>query len=117
MQDGTNIELKQRNIILVLFPFSDFNEFKKRPALVLSNNEYNKKHKDILICGITSQINPKSDLIFNNNDLEAGSLDYESEIKFDKIYLIKKEKVYSTLCTLNKEKYSEVYTKICDLIS
>jgi len=43
-------------IVLVPFPFTDLTGVKQRPALVISNNEYNQKNLDVIICGITSNL-------------------------------------------------------------
>ena len=42
-------------IILVPFPFTNLKTTKKRPALIISPDEYNKKH-DIIIVFITSKL-------------------------------------------------------------
>jgi len=45
---------KPGDIILVEVIFSEKNESKKRPALILSTEDYNKNRKDIIIAAITS---------------------------------------------------------------
>ena len=47
---------KPGDIVLVDFIFSEQNESKKRPALIISTEEYNKNRKDIIIAAITSNI-------------------------------------------------------------
>ena len=46
---------KKWNIILVPFPFTDLKAVKKRPALIISPDEYNEK-MDIVIVFITSKL-------------------------------------------------------------
>ncbi len=48
--------MKQKTIVLVPFPFSDQTGSKVRPALILSNNSFNKMSQDVLACAITSNI-------------------------------------------------------------
>ncbi len=43
------LRLSQRDIILIPFPFSDLAGSKVRPALVISNNAYNKKYLDAVV--------------------------------------------------------------------
>jgi PemK-like, MazF-like toxin of type II toxin-antitoxin system len=43
------------DIILVPFPFTDQTTIKKRPAVVISSNEYNKILSDVIIMAVTSQ--------------------------------------------------------------
>ena len=40
------MKVKQRDIILIKFPFSDLSGAKVRPALVISNNQYNQKKRN-----------------------------------------------------------------------
>ena len=47
---------KSGDIVLIEVIFSEQNESKKRPALIISTDEYNKNRKDIIIAAITSNI-------------------------------------------------------------
>ncbi|MGH9992417.1 MAG: type II toxin-antitoxin system PemK/MazF family toxin, partial [Nitrososphaera sp.] len=38
----------QRDIVLVPYPFSDLSQAKYRPAIVMSNDVYNRKFKDFI---------------------------------------------------------------------
>ncbi len=44
------------DVILVPFPFSNQSAIKKRPAIVISSNAYNRISVDIVIMAVTSQI-------------------------------------------------------------
>lgn len=69
------MKVKQRDIILINFPFSDLTGAKVRPALVVSNDQYNRNNLDALVLAITSNLSPYSYKIFiENKDLERGSL-------------------------------------------
>lgn len=50
---------KQGDILLIPIPFTDLISSKKRPVLVLSNNNYNLKTNDIIVAAITSNITPR----------------------------------------------------------
>jgi len=50
---------KKGEIVLVPFPFSDRSKMKKRPAVVISSDDYNKQSYDIIIMAITSRISKK----------------------------------------------------------
>jgi mRNA interferase MazF len=49
------IEYNKNEIVLVPFPFTNFTTSKKRPALIISPNEYNSED-DLIIAFITSNI-------------------------------------------------------------
>ena len=44
------------DIVLVPFPFTDQSTIKKRPAVVVSSDAYNRKRPDIIIMAVTSQM-------------------------------------------------------------
>ena len=73
-KDGINID--QRSVVLLPFPFSDFSNSKKRPALVVSNNEFNKKSEDVVCCLITSNPGVKYGVKITNKDMESGFLEF-----------------------------------------
>ncbi len=116
MKDGININ--QKDIFLVLYPFSDLSGSKKRPVLILSKNEFNKKSDDIICCAITTNLSYGIDNVgLNNKDLENGNLEFESIIKPYNLFYISKNLIYKKLGKLNSEKFSEVYNKIINIIS
>ena len=49
---------KQFDIVVVPFPYSDQLAEKRRPALVVSSNAFNKKHGLLWVIMITSAANP-----------------------------------------------------------
>lgn len=77
--------------MLIPLPFSNLSAIKQRPALIISNDRYNFFAQDLLICGITSQINKEEySTIITNYDLEDGALPATSRIKSDKLFSIHK---------------------------
>ncbi|MBL0700378.1 MAG: type II toxin-antitoxin system PemK/MazF family toxin [Desulfosarcina sp.] len=44
------------DIVLVPFPFTDQSTTKKRPAVIVSSNPYNRRRPDIIIIAVTSRI-------------------------------------------------------------
>lgn len=55
MKMRSTINYKKWDIVLVPFPFTDLATTKKRPALIISPDEYNKK-LDVVIVFITSNL-------------------------------------------------------------
>jgi mRNA interferase MazF len=48
---------RRGEVVLVPFPFTDLSAVKRRPALVLSTDEYNSATGDLIIAQITSRVN------------------------------------------------------------
>ena len=80
---------KKWEIVLVPFPFTDLSSAKRRPALIVSPDNYNTG-KDIVIAYITSQIN-----------LQPRLGDYDLQ-KWKEAGLPKPSKVKMKFATLDK---------------
>ena len=48
------------DIILVPFPFTDLTAAKKRPALIVSPDDYNRSGRDVVITMLTSNVDASS---------------------------------------------------------
>ena len=101
--------IKQRDILLVPFPFSDQSGSKVRPVLVLSNDNYNKSGEDLIVCAITSNLKQTDySILINSKNLEKGILYQKSSIKIDGILKINKSLVIKNIGTMNKSTFKEV---------
>lgn len=113
MKPGTNV--KQRDIILIPFPFSDISTNKRRSviirrsAIIISNSSYNTHNDDVICCAITSNPRNYADCVpITNADLDKGQLNYESQIKPTKVFTLNKSLIIKSLARLNIEKSKEV---------
>jgi len=109
------IDILQRDIVITRFPFTDLTTAKRRPVLVVSNNAINKgkRNLDFIGLALTSKIRSGPYAIqVDNNDLEAGSLPKQSEIRCDKIGTIEKKVIAKKLCRLNHTAFSAVKSKL-----
>lgn len=108
---------KQGDILLIPIPFTDLTSSKKRPVLVLSNEDYNCKTEDIIVAAITSNITSKDYSIFiTNSDLLEGNLKVDSCIRVDKIYTLAQNIVIKKFGEVNENVLNEVKNKINKLI-
>jgi mRNA interferase MazF len=46
------------DIVLVPFPFTDQSTTKRRPAVVVSSQAYNRERPDLILMAVTSQLRP-----------------------------------------------------------
>lgn len=116
------VDIKQRDILLIPFPFSDLSGGKVRPVLVLSNNQFNKSSDDVLVCGITSNIirhitEPWHAVPLANNDMEEGKIFTESVIRVENILKIDKKLLIKQIGRLKKETFSCVLEKLTNLFT
>jgi len=109
---------KQGDILLISVPFTDLTSSKKRPVLVVSNDEFNYKSEDIIVAAITSNVNdnPYSVLI-DSIDLDEGVLLKTSCVKIDKLYTLAQSIVLRKFGRLKSEKSRQVSSQIVNLIS
>ncbi len=82
------MEYKQRDIILLPFPFTDNVAIsKKRPGIIISNTT---TKNTFIVAKITSTIkNGDYSFLLNNDDLDFV-LNYKSEVRTDQIFTIHK---------------------------
>jgi len=108
---------RQGNILLIPIPFSDLTSNKKRPVLVLFNDDYNSRTEDIMVAAITSNLSEKDYIIMlTNNDLDEGDLKVDSCIRVDKIYTLSQSIVISKFGAVKKHVIDAVRKKLYELI-
>ena len=107
----------QRDIVLVPFPYSDLSAVKRRPVLVVSNNDYNARYPDILVCVITSNLFMDDYSIgLQDSDLEAGILPEISVIKCHKLFTVEQMQIAKKFSRLNQQKFLEIVNVLQSLI-
>ncbi|MCE8425358.1 MAG: type II toxin-antitoxin system PemK/MazF family toxin [Candidatus Methanoperedens sp.] len=111
--------MKQGSIILVDFSYSNLKEAKFRPALVISNSEYNEDSIDIVVLRVTSRgRDRKWDIEILKNDIAAGTIDIEpSYIKIDSLYTVEKNIIRKVVARLKEGKIKEIRQKLLELFS
>jgi mRNA interferase MazF len=61
--------IRRGDIVLVPFPFSDLSSIKRRPALVVSSNPFNRHHTEAIFAFITSKdYSDQHDLTLDQSD-------------------------------------------------
>ena len=101
----------QGDIVLVDFPFSDLQNSKRRPAIVVSNSIVNKG-LDVICAQITSQVY-KDVFSFVLSDANMTKpLGGYSEIRCHKIFIIEKTKIIGKISHLHATAQPELFKKI-----
>lgn len=114
MKSGINFE--QGEIILIPFPFTDLTASKKRPVMVLSKNEVNRKFADFISCGLTSNIHDTDySVLIDQNNLEYGFLPQPSRIKTNVIFTLKKTSAIKSLGKVKQDTFEKVKKELSKL--
>jgi len=109
---------KQRDIVLVPFPFSDLSGRKVRPVLILSNDAYNQRSADVVVCGLTTNLRPVPySIIVDVTDVEQpGTLRQKGKIKADTIASLEQSLLIKQIARLRLPVFRQVVAEIKDLI-
>lgn len=93
------------SVVLVDFPYSNYLNYKKRPALVIGLAELD----NYILCQITSQKSAgRLAVKLNDQDFSGGGLSRDSYIRPDKIYTVQKTIIEHELGKLGGQKISQV---------
>lgn len=106
--------MKQGDIVLVPFPFSDLTSIKTRPAVVISNRHL--KGEDVILAGLTSQRGGKYSISLESTDLKEGELPLKSFIRYNKVVSLKKSIVRRQVGTISPSKKKEVMKALHSLL-
>lgn len=109
---------KQRDIVLVPFPFSDLSGRKVRPVLILSNDRYNQQSDDVLVCGLTSNLRaaPYSVIVDVIDVEKSGTLRHKSRIKADTIASLDQALLIKSIAQVKPSIFEQVVAEIENLL-
>ena len=100
-------------VVLVKFPFSDFSERKRRPAVALARVE----HDDWILCQITS--NPYADskaIAIGDEDFISGALMRMSYVRPGKLFTINTSVIERVVAMLSPEKFAIILETVIDVL-
>lgn len=97
------------DVVVVLFPFSDLSNAKKRPALVVAA----PGGDDIILCQITSRLVTDNYAIpVTENNFSSGSLRVESNVRPTRIFTADKRIVQYIAGHLNEDTMGKVIDRV-----
>ena len=107
---------QQKEIVLLPYPFSDQEGIKVRPAIIISNDNFNKKSEDCIALPLTSVIRevPYSILI-TQEDLASGKLLKSSRIRIDKIFTIRRSLIRMKIGVINTNSFKRIKSEIFNI--
>jgi len=101
---------KTGDILLVKFPFTNLKKSKKRPVIVVKNEN---SFGDIVCFQITSNSEQSNLLKIENSDLDKSSLSLESFIKYDKCFTLNSEIVNKNIAKVNTNLIDKLKILFC----
>jgi len=103
--------MKQGDLVMIDFPYADGTRSKWRPALVLSNERYNR-NKSILLAGLYGKRQPHS-VHITNKDMHRGELEKESYVSLQNVFSADKAFIAHTFVgSIASSKMKEVLTEL-----
>jgi len=106
---------EQGDIVLVPFPFTDLTTVKKRPALVVSANWYNKRYRDVVLVAVTSRVPlilDELDYMIAESDFKTGKLYKDSVVKLGKVFTIENSLIIRKACDLHRQTMEEILDRL-----
>ena len=104
---------KQKELVLLPYPFSDQVGSKVRPAIIVSNDNFNKRCEDCVMVPLTTVIKDEPfSLIVNQDSLESGKLLKQSRVRIDKIFTIKKSLIIMQIGKINDKTLEKIKIEI-----
>ena len=112
------ILVRQRDIVLVPFPFSDQSGKKVRPVVVVSNDTYNSSSDDVLVVGVTSNMTRDAySTLLSDDDLVEGKLLTRCVAKVENILKIDKDIMIKRIGQINRKKLGSIREILVRLVS
>ena len=104
---------QQKELVLLPYPFSNQEGSKVRPAIIVSNDNFNKRCEDCVMVPLTTVIKDEPfSLIVTQDNLESGKLLKQSRIRIDKIFTIKKNLIIMTTGKVNEKTIEKIKFEI-----
>jgi len=108
--------MNQQDLVWVRLPFSSLRESKVRPAVIVSNTEYNRR-SDVVVCAVTSKLEEKQySILIDSSNLSQGNLPIKSRIRADKIMQIEKSLIIKAFARLNNKTFDSLVSEIMKLV-
>lgn len=103
-------------VVVVHFPFTDRNSQKRRPALVLSNADFQSGHGHLILAMITSAKHSSWPSDVQVTDLHEAGLPAPSVVRL-KLFTLDERLVLKKIGSLSKPDHSSVWQCLSKIIS
>lgn len=109
--------MKNGEIVIINFPFTDLSSKKLRPALILSNEKFNKS-KNCILMGIYSKEGLEGFSVkLEQKDLISGKIKKTSFLRFQNIFTLEKRLIIKRIAEIKSDKLDQILDKFQKYIS
>ena len=111
---------KQGAVVLVPIPFTDQTSSKKRPAIVISANWYNRLRADVILAPITSTVRKpidREEVLIQGSDFRRAGLYKESVVKCGSIIVVRQKLILRQLGAVPIGLIKQIHKKVTDVLS
>lgn len=110
------MNINQKDIVLIPYPFSNLEQKKVRPAIVISNDNFNRLCSDCIAVPLTSVIKEEVfSFSINQNDLQNGKLIKPSRIRLDKIFSVEKRLVQMKIGNVKDDFFDKLKSELIEI--
>ncbi len=107
------MDVKEGDIVLCTFYFSDLKSNKKRPVLVFKDN---LPYDDFIGIPISSKIDNlhKDEYLIKSSDFDIGDIPKKSKIMLRKTFVVSKLVIVKKYGTITAEAYARYHSSFCE---
>jgi mRNA interferase MazF len=110
------MRIRQRDLVLLPFPFTDLSGRKVRPALVVSNDSFNRRSADCVMVPLTTVLKDAPHSVpVTQDDLSAGHLITTSRVRADKLFCVDKNLIRTKIGALTVTAFGKIRPEILSL--
>ncbi|MBI2135811.1 type II toxin-antitoxin system PemK/MazF family toxin [Candidatus Woesearchaeota archaeon] len=105
---------KQKDIVILPFPYSDLTGAKQRPALIISNEKLNNT-QDRICCLITSN-EPHDGMLIANSRIKQGFLPFKSWVKPHRLFSVNERIIKKKICEISGDFHNKIIARINEYV-
>jgi len=110
------MNINQKDIVLIPYPFSNLEQKKVRPAIVISNDNFNRLCSDCIAVPLTSVLKEEAfSFSINQTDLQNGKLIKPSRIRLDKIFSVEKRLVHMKIGNVKDDFFDKLKSELIEI--
>lgn len=104
----------QRQIVLIPFPYTNLTGNKLRPALIISNNDFNKSGDRL--CTLVTSNESNFSIKINEKDQIKNKLPFESFVKPHRLFTVDKKIIQKSLCVVSETFHKKIIKEVNKII-